>query len=88
MTREELINNPPKYDNLTDTRTLEFGVCEELTNVANELQTLVRNVQDLNQSFINRMKRDALTWEDVAKELVEIRNQIENTTDFVLEKFD
>lgn len=88
MTREELINNPPKYDNLTDTRTLEFGVCEELTNIYKELQGLAKKADDLNLSFVEKMKRNALTWEEVAADLAELKDSIENITDFVLEKFD
>lgn len=88
MTRKELINNPPKYDNLTDRTSLESGVCEEITNIVEELRNLANVAENLNHSFVNRMKREALTWEDVAKELAELQNQIENTTDFVLEKFD
>ena len=87
-TKEYLKNNPPKYENLTDKTSLENGMCEELTNVADELQTLVRNIQDLNENFVGRMKRQALTWEQVAKELSEIQTQIEDTMEFVLEKFD
>lgn len=86
-TREYLENNPPRYENLTDTTSLENGVCEELTNVADELQTLVRNIQDLNENFVGRMKRQALTWEQVTKELDEVKAQIEDTMEFVLEKF-
>ena len=51
-TKEYLKNNPPKYENLTDKTSLENRVCEELTNAADELQTLVRNIQDLNESFV------------------------------------
>lgn len=87
-TKEYLKNNPPKYENLIDKTSLENRVCEELTNAADEFQTLVRNIQDLNESFVGRMKRNALTWEQVAKELSEIQTQIENTMEFVLEKFD
>lgn len=87
-TKEYLKNNPPRYENLTDKTSLENRVCEKLTNTADELQTLVRNIQDLNESFVGRMKRQALTWEQVAKELSEIQTQIENTMEFVLEKFD
>lgn len=87
-TKEYLTNNPPKYENLTDNTSLEYGVSKELTEVADELQTLVREVQYLDESFIGRMKRKDLTWEDVARELAELQERIENVTDFVLEKFD
>lgn len=87
-TKEYLTNNPPKYENLTDSTSLEYGVSKELTEVANELQTLVREIQDLDESFIGRMKRKDLTWEDVARELAELQERIENVTDFILEKFD
>ena len=76
------------YANLVDITTLEYGISKELTDIANELQTLVRNVQDLDNSFIGRMKRKAITWEEVAEELESLQKQIKNTTDFILEKFD
>lgn len=76
------------YDNLTDPRTMEFGVSKELTDIANELQTLVRNIQDYDCSVIGRMKRGAITWEELSEELGDLFQQILNTTSFVLEKFD
>ena len=88
MTKRHLLENPPKYENLTDKTSLEHGILEELTALENELQTLVRNIGDLNESFVGRMKRNALTWEDVATELEEMRGNIKNTMEFILEKFD
>ena len=81
-------SNKPIYENLVDTTTLEYGMSKELTEIANELQTLARNVQDLDNSFIGRMKRKAITWEEVAEELASLQKQIKNTTDLILEKFD
>lgn len=80
--------NKPIYANLIDATTLEYGISKELTEIANELQTLVRNVQDLDNGFIGRMERKAITWEEIAEELESLQKQIKNTTDFILEKFD
>jgi peptidoglycan hydrolase CwlO-like protein len=81
-------SNKPIYENLVDTTTLEYGLSKELTEIVNELQTLAKNVQDLDNSFIGKMKRKAITWEEVAEELESLQKQIQNTTDFILEKFD
>ena len=88
MTKQDLINNPPKYENLIDNTTLEYGISKELTEVVKELQTLTKNVQKFDESLIGRMKRNALSWEDVANELEDLRNEIKNVTYFILEKFD
>lgn len=88
MTKQDLINNPPKYENLIDNTSLEYGISKELTEVVKELQTLTKNIQKFDESLIGRMKRNALSWEDVANELEDLRNEIKNVTYFILEKFD
>lgn len=85
---EDLRNTTPKYENLTDKTTLEHGMSAELNEVHKELVNLAQVVKDLDLSIIGRMKRNAITWEDIAHELDDLRNRIANTTDYILEKFD
>ena len=87
-TQKYLADNPPKYENLTNKVSIESMICQELTNVGDELQTLVRNIQDLNESFVGRMKRNDLTWRQVEVELQTIKNEIKIKMEYVLEKFD
>ena len=88
MKKKDFINNPPRYENLTNKTSLEYGISKELIEVADELQTLTRNIQDLDESFIGRMKRNSLSWEDIFNELEDLRNEIERVSEFILEKFD
>lgn len=78
----------PKYENLTDNTTLEYGMSKELNEVHTELTNLAQAVKDLDLSIVGRMKKEAISWEDIAKELEVLRERIENTTDYILEKFD
>lgn len=78
----------PKYENLTDNTTLEYGMSKELNEVHTELTNLAQAVKDLDLSIVGRMKKEAIGWEDIAKELEVLRERIENTTDYILEKFD
>lgn len=78
----------PKYENLTDNTTLEYGMSKELNEVHTELTNLAQAVKDLDLSIVGRMKKEAISWEDIARELEVLRERIENTTDYILEKFD
>lgn len=83
-----MMKTTPKYENLTDSTTLEYGMSKELNEVHTELTNLAQAVKDLDLSIIGRMKKEAISWEDIAKELEALREKIENTTDYILEKFD
>lgn len=78
----------PKYENLTDNTTLEYGMSKELNEVHTELINLAQAVKDLDLSIVGRIKKEAISWEDIARELEVLRERIENTTDYILEKFD
>ena len=84
----DLRNTTPKYENLTKKTTLEWGMTTELNEVHTELLNLAQAVKDLDLSIVGRMKRNAISWEDIAHELDVLRDRIENTTDFILDKFD
>lgn len=83
-----MMKTAPKYENLTDNTTLEYGMSKELNEVHTELTNLAQAVKDLDLSIVGRMKKEAIGWEDIAKELEVLRERIENTTDYILEKFD
>ena len=76
------------YNNLTDPRTMEYGVSYELTEIAKELDSLVEKVKLFDYSMVGKMKRGAITWEELNEQLGDLFQQILNTTSFVLEKFD
>lgn len=83
-----MMKTTPKYENLTDNTTLEYGMSKELNEVHTELINLAQAVKDLDLSIVGRIKKEAISWEDIAKELEVLRERIENTTDYILEKFD
>ena len=83
-----MMKTTPKYENLTDNTTLEYGMSKELNEVHTELTNLAQAVKDLDLSIVGRMKKEAISWEDIARELEVLRERIENTTDYILEKFD
>lgn len=83
-----MMKTAPKYENLTDNTTLEYGMSKELNEVHTELINLAQAVKDLDLSIVGRIKKEAISWEDIARELEVLRERIENTTDYILEKFD
>ena len=76
------------YRNLTDPRTMEFGVSKELTDIVDELKSLAKDIEKYDIQLVLRMQRSAVNWETVAMELANIKRDIKNRTDFILEKFD
>lgn len=82
------MNEKPDYNNVSIKGTLEWGLCQELTNISNVLQILSENVLDLRELFITKMKSDNLTWNEVAEYLIDMSKQIKNSTDIIFEKFD
>ena len=76
------------YDNLSDTRTMEYGISKELTDIANEFDRLSRKVANFDYSMVGKMKRNAITWEQLDEDLGDLFQEILNTTSFILEKFD
>jgi hypothetical protein len=76
------------YRNLTDPRTMEFGVSKELTDIVDELKNLAKAIEKYDIQLVGKMKRNAIDWETVAADLEDIKRDIKNRTDFILEKFD
>lgn len=83
-----MMKENPKYENLTDNKTLEYGASEELTDIITELRNLADRIQDTKEKWVGSLKRGGVTWEDTAKTLACMANDIENTMEFILEKFD
>lgn len=83
-----MMKENPKYENLTDNRTLEYGVSKELTDIVAELRNLADRIQGTEEKWVGGLKRGAVTWEDTAKTIACMANDIEHTMEFILEKFD
>jgi len=78
----------PKYENLTNKTTLEFGMMQELTNIQLTLEDTAKKVSELNIRCVNQIQRNELTWEKLAEELEKLHTLLEQRTSYILEKFD
>ena len=83
-----MMEENPKYENLTDNRTFEYGVSKELTDIIAELRKLADRVQSTEEMWVGSLRRGAVTWEDTAKTIACMADDIEHTMEFILEKFD
>lgn len=78
----------PKYENLTNKTTLEYGMMQELTNIQKTLEDTAKKVSELNIKCVNQIQRNELTWEKLAEELERLHTLLEQRTSYILEKFD
>lgn len=78
----------PNYENLTDNKTLEFGMMKELSEIQTTLENMAKEVSELNTKCVNQMKQGELTWKKLAEELEELHTLLGQRTDYILEKFD
>ena len=83
-----MMTDKPKFENLTNNKTMEFGLSCELTEIATILQTTAQKVLEVDSEMIIKMKQNSLTWEEVANQLEKLSSIIKHRTDYILEKFD
>lgn len=80
---------PPKYEKLTDKRSVEWGLAQELSNVKTELEKLVKLTDEVNIWFVNGLQYGHIKeWKEVAEKLLEFENTIEEKVDEILLSFD
>ena len=88
METEEWRNNPPKYNNLTDNRTVEWGVAKELTDIKERFAALAKLADDLNVKFVGGLQQGSIKdWETVAQLLSEFEEEVELKMEMISEKF-
>lgn len=80
---------PPKYDNLTDNRTMEWAMIEEIGDVKKELQKLVDLTDALSNKFVGGLQQGTITeWEQIAEMLSNYADVMEQKMETIIERFD
>ena len=79
---------PPKYDNLTDNRTMEWAMAEEIGDVKKELQRLVDLTDTLSNNFVGGLQQGTITeWSQVLEMLGKYADVMEKKLDSITERF-
>ena len=79
---------PPKYDNLTDNRTMEWAMAEEIGDVKKELQKLVDLTDALSNKFAGGLQQGTITeWEQIAEMLSNYADVMEQKMETITERF-
>lgn len=85
---EDWRNNPPKYDNFTDLRTVEWGIAEELTEIKNEFEALRTLTDEMNIRFVGGIQQGSIkSWDEVAEMLEEWRETVKQKLEVIANNF-
>ena len=88
MMNEDWRNNPPQYDNLSDTRTVEWAMAEELLEVRNEFEVLRALTEEVHSRFVGGIQQGAIKdWEQVAEMIEEWKEIVEQKVEAITERF-
>ena len=79
----------PKFENITKEGALEEALFREFHDVKNEISGMLALVQLTHDSiFYGLQAKKIQEWEQIADHLVELRDNIDKTTDRIKEMFD
>ena len=88
MENEDWRNTPPQYSNLTDNRTVEWGIAQELTDIAEEFTALAKLANDLNTCLVGGLQQGSIKeWEEIAKLLSQFEKEVEQRMEVISDKF-
>ena len=88
MTNENWRSNPPQYDNLTDPRTVEWAVAEELREVTNEFEILRAITNEVSNRFVGGIQQGSIKdWDTVCEMIEEWKTIIEQKVEAITERF-
>lgn len=88
METENWKNTPPQYNNLTDNRTVEWGISQELTNIKEEFAALSKLADNLNTRLVGGLQQGSIKdWETIAQLFLQFEEEIEQRMDAISEKF-
>ena len=88
MKNEDWRDTPPQYDNLSDTRTVEWAIAEELTEVTNEFEILRALTNEVNNRFVGGIQQGAIKdWEQVAEMIEEWKEIVEQRLEAITDRF-
>lgn len=88
MKNEDWRNNPPQYNNLTDPRTVEWAMAEELREVTNEFEILRALTNEVSNRFVGGIQQGSIKdWETVSAMLEEWREIVEQKLEEITDRF-
>ena len=67
---EKMKDTPPKYENLTNTKTVEWCLAEELRTLAKDLRRLSDLADNAHTELVQGLQYDRIKdWSDIAENL-------------------
>ena len=88
MANENWRSNPPQYENLTDPRTVEWAMAEELREVTNEFEILRAITNEVSNRFVGGIQQGSIKdWDTVCEMIEEWKTIIEQKVEAITERF-
>jgi hypothetical protein len=88
MANENWRNNAPQYDNLTDPRTVEWAVAEELREVTTELEILRALTEEVNHRYVGGIQQGTIKdWDTACAMIEEWKEIIEQKVQAITDRF-
>ena len=88
MRADDWKNTPPQYNNLTDNRTVEWGMVQELTDIKEEFEALAKLADNLNTRLIGGLQQGSIKeWEEIAQLLSQFEEEVEQRMEEISYKF-
>jgi hypothetical protein len=88
METEDWRNTPPQYNNLTDSRTVEWGIVQELIGIKEESMALAELANNLNIYLVNGLQQGSIKdWETIAQLISQFEEEVEQKMEAISVKF-
>lgn len=88
METEDWRSIPPQYNNLTDNRTVEWGIAQELTDIEEEFAALAKLASNLNTRLVGGLQQGSIKeWEEIAQLLSQFEEEVEQRMEAISDKF-
>ena len=88
MKVEDWVNTPPQYNNLTDNRTVEWGMVQKLTEIKKEFEALAKLADGLDSRLVGGLQQGSIKeWEEIAQLLSKFEVEVEQRMKAISYKF-
>lgn len=88
MRTEDWKSAPPQYNNLTDNRTVEWGIVQELSDIEEEFAALAKLANGLNTRLVGGLQQGSIKeWKEIAKLLSQFEEEVEQRMEAISDKF-
>ena len=88
MRADDWKNTPPQYNNLTDNRTVEWGMVQELTDIKEEFEALAKLANNLDTRLVGGLQQGSIKeWEEIAQLLSQFEEEVEQRMEEISYKF-